>query len=136
LQVVHIADACCEPSTHDQEVTCTVSARRGLQARLDRRALQGTIGPIALREASVVVPGGTAHNSQCDTETVSVNCNANEKAISAGTGWSDDAADRELWTQRLTPVRTGANVTGFRATGGNDSGNGSIFTLYVLCYVG
>ena len=25
-----------------------------------------------------------------------VNCNANEKAISAGTGWSDDADDREL----------------------------------------
>jgi hypothetical protein len=96
----------------------------------------GTIGPIAVRQASVVVPGGTAHNSQCDTETVSVNCNANEKAISAGTGWSDDAADRELWTQRLTPVLTGANVTGFRATGGNDSGNGSTFTLYVLCYVG
>ena len=52
-----------------------------------------------------------------------MNCNANEKAISAGTGWSDDAADRELWTQRMTPLLTGTNVTGFRATGGNDSGN-------------
>ena len=70
------------------------------------------------------------------TRTVSVNCNANEKAISAGTGWSDDADDRELWTQRLTPIVTNNNVTGFRATGGNDSGNSSTFTLYVLCYTG
>ena len=96
----------------------------------------GTIGPISVRQASVVVPGGVAQNSAYDTETVSVNCNPNEKAISAGTGWSDDAADRELWTQRLTPVLTGTSVTGFRATGGNDSGNTSTFTLFVLCYVG
>ena len=82
------------------------------------------------------MPGGVAQNSAYDTETVTVNCNANEKAISAGTGWSDDAADRELWTQRMTPLLTGTNVTGFRATGGNDSGNSSTFTLYVLCYTG
>ena len=51
-------------------------------------------------------------------------------------GWSDDAADRELWTQRLTPIITNNAVTGYRGTGGNDSGNSSTFTLYVLCYVG
>ena len=96
----------------------------------------GTIGPISVRQAGVVVPGGVAQNSAYSTGTVTVNCNANEKAISAGTGWSDDAADRELWTQRLTPLLTGSNVTGYRATGGNDSGNSSTFTLYVLCYVG
>jgi hypothetical protein len=96
----------------------------------------GVIGAIAVRQGSAVVPGGTPQNGAYDTETVSVNCNANEKAISAGTGWSDDAADRELWVQRLTPVLTGTNVTGYRATGGNDSGNTSTFTLYVLCYVG
>jgi hypothetical protein len=67
---------------------------------------------------------------------VTVNCNANEKAISAGTGWSDDTAGRELWTQRLTPIVTNNAVTGYRGTGGNDSGNSSTFTLYVLCYVG
>jgi hypothetical protein len=94
------------------------------------------IGAITVRQGSVAVPGGTAHNSIYDTATVSVNCNPNEKAISAGTGWSDDADDRELWTQRLTPVLTGTNVTGYRATGGNDSGNSSTFTLYVLCYTG
>ena len=65
-----------------------------------------------------------------------MNCNPNEKAISAGTGWSDDAIDRELWTQRITPLLTGTNVTGFRGTGGNDSGNTSTFTFFVLCYVG
>jgi hypothetical protein len=96
----------------------------------------GTIGPITVRQAGVVVPGGVAHNSQYSTGTVTVNCNANEKAISAGTGWSDDAADRELWTQRMTPIITNNAVTGYRGTGGNDSGNSSTFTLYVLCYVG
>ena len=65
-----------------------------------------------------------------------MNCNANEKAISAGTGWSDDADDRELWTQRIDAVLTGTSVIGYRGTGGNDSGNTSTFTLYVLCYVG
>jgi hypothetical protein len=96
----------------------------------------GTIGPITVRQAGVVVPGGVAQNGAYDTETVSVNCNANEKAISAGTGWSDDAADRELWTQRITPIITNNAVTGYRGTGGNDSGNTSTFTLYVLCYTG
>ena len=96
----------------------------------------GLISAISVRQAGVVVPGGVAHNSQYSTQSVTVNCNANEKAISAGTGWSDDAADRELWTQRLTPIITNNAVTGYRATGGNDSGNSSTFTLYVLCYVG
>jgi hypothetical protein len=96
----------------------------------------GVIGAVTVRQGGVVVPGGTAQDGSYDTETVTVNCNANEKAISAGTGWSDDVADRELWTQRMTPLLTGSNVTGFRATGGNDSGNSSTFTLYVLCYSG
>ena len=96
----------------------------------------GVVTAISVRQAGVVVGGGVAHNSQYSTQSVTVNCNANEKAISAGTGWSDDAADRELWTQRLTPIITNNAVTGYRATGGNDSGNSSTFTLYVLCYVG
>ena len=96
----------------------------------------GAIGPVTVRQAGVAVPGGVAQNGAYDTETVTVNCNAGEKAISAGTGWSDDAADRELWTQRITPIVTNNAVTGYRGTGGNDSGNGSTFTLYVLCYTG
>lgn len=96
----------------------------------------GTIGPITVRQAGVVVPGGTAQNGVYGTASVTVNCGQNEKAISAGTGWSDDAPDRELWTQRMTPIVTNNVVTGFRGTGGNDSGNSSTFTLYVLCYTG
>jgi hypothetical protein len=96
----------------------------------------GTIGPVTVRQAGVLVPGGAAQNGAYDTATVTVNCNAGEKAISAGTGWSDDAADRELWTQRITPIVTNNAVTGYRGTGGNDSGNSSTFTLYVLCYTG
>lgn len=96
----------------------------------------GAIGPVTVRQQGVVVPGGVAENGAYDTETVTVNCNAGEKAISAGTGWSDDAPDRELWTQRITPIVTNNSVTGYRGTGGNDSGNSSTFTLYVLCYTG
>ncbi len=99
----------------------------------------GLIGPITVRQDSIVVAGGTGVQVQdgaYSTGTVSVNCNPGEKAISAGTGWSDDAAGRELWVQRLTPVLTNGAVTGYRGTGGNDSGNTSTFTLYVLCYTG
>ncbi len=99
----------------------------------------GTVGPITVRQDSVVVAGGTGAQVQdgaYSTGTVSVNCNPGEKAISAGTGWSDDAAGRELWVQRITPVVTNGAVTGYRGTGGNDSGNTSTFTLYVLCYTG
>jgi hypothetical protein len=99
----------------------------------------GVIGPITVRQDSVVVAGGTGAQVQDGayaTGTVSVNCNPGEKAISAGTGWSDDAAGRELWVQRLTPVLTNGAVTGYRGTGGNDSGNTSTFILYVLCYTG
>jgi len=99
----------------------------------------GVIGPITVRQGTVTVAGGTGAQVQdgaYSTGTVSVNCNPGEKAISAGTGWSDDAAGRELWVQRLTPVLTNDAVTGYRGTGGNDSGNTSTFTLYVLCYTG
>ena len=95
------------------------SLPKARQARRPRRARwpagpAGTIGPITVRQAGVVVPGGVAQNGAYDTETVTVNCNAGEKAISAGTGWSDDAADRELWTQRITPIVTNNAVTGYR----------------------
>ena len=47
-----------------------------------------------------------------------------------------DADDREMWTQRLTPIVVNNAVVGFRGTGGNDSGNTSNFIVYVLCYTG
>ena len=89
-----------------------------------------------MRQAGVVVPGGVAHNSQYSTETVTVNCNANEKAISAGTGWSDDAADRELWTQRHHADRHEQRRHRLPRDGRQRQRQLEHFTLYVLCYVG
>ncbi|MGL6278851.1 MAG: hypothetical protein ACRC50_04770, partial [Gaiella sp.] len=94
----------------------------------------GTIGPITVRQASVAVSGGTAENGAYVTQSISLNCAAGERAISAGTGWSDDDPNLELTVSRMTPVLSGTDVVGFRASGGNDSGQSSTFTLYVLCY--
>jgi hypothetical protein len=65
---------------------------------------------------------------------VSRNCDGNERAISAGTSWSDDAADLELFTGEIEPLLTNNQVTGYLAAGGNDSGQSSTFTVHVLCY--
>ena len=95
----------------------------------------GTIGAITVRSTAVPVEGGTGENGQYITRPAQVLCSAGELAISGGTGWSDDNNDLELFTGRLTPVLNATNqVIGFRATGGNDSGNSSTFTVYALCY--
>jgi hypothetical protein len=95
----------------------------------------GTIGSITVRSSSVGIDGGTKENAQYNTGSAQVLCASGELAISGGTGWSDDASGLELWTGRLTPVLNATNqVTGFRASGGNDSGNDSTFTVYALCY--
>ena len=62
-------------------------------------------------------------------------CDGNERAISAGTSWGDDGADLRLVTQELEPQLNAQNqVIGFVAVGGNDTGESSTFTVYVLCY--
>jgi hypothetical protein len=97
----------------------------------------GTIGAITVRSTAVAVDGGTAPQPNGDyiTRPAQVLCSAGELAISGGTGWSDDNNDLELFTGRLTPVLNATNqVIGFKATGGNDSGNSSTFTVYALCY--
>jgi hypothetical protein len=98
----------------------------------------GTIGAITVRSSSVAVDGqsGTSvENAKYVTRSAQVLCSSGELAISGGTGWSDDSNDLELWTGRLTPVLNATNqVIGFRASGGNDSGNTSTFTVYALCY--
>jgi hypothetical protein len=95
----------------------------------------GTIGAITVRSSNVTIDGGTGENGEYITRSVQALCSSGELAISGGTGWSDDANDRELFTGRLTPVLNTSNqVTGFRAVGGNDSGNSSTFTVYSLCY--
>ena len=94
----------------------------------------GVIGPITVRTASVAVPGGTT-NASYSTRAVQRTCDPGEKAISAGTSWSDDVNDLELTTVWIKPVLDASNsVVGFNGKGGNDSGNNSTFTISVLCY--
>ncbi len=83
----------------------------------------------------MTVSGGVAENAGYNTAQVSRNCEGNERAISAGTGWSDQDTGLELWTAEMRPLLNSSNqVVGFTARGGNDSGNTSTFTIYVLCY--
>jgi hypothetical protein len=96
----------------------------------------GVIGAITVRTASVVVPGGTT-NAAYSTRAVQKTCDPGEKAISAGTSWSDEANDLELTTVWIKPVLDSSSaIVGFSGKGGNDSGNTSTFTLHVLCYKG
>jgi hypothetical protein len=95
----------------------------------------GVIGAITVRSQSTAISGGTAHDGAYITGEATAACQGNERAISGGTGWSDSDAGLELWTGRLTPVTNAQNqVTGFRGSGGNDSGQPSTFTVYSLCY--
>jgi hypothetical protein len=92
------------------------------------------VGAITVRTADIVVEGGTGENSQYVTRSVDRRCESGERAISAGTGWSDDFPDRELVTVWMKPIIENNIVVGFSGKGGNDSGNSSTFTLYVFCY--
>jgi hypothetical protein len=95
----------------------------------------GVIGAVTVRSQSVLIPGGVVENGSYNTAAVTSLCASGERAISGGTGWSDDNAGLELWTQRLTPVLDASNqVIGFRGSGGNDSGSSSTFIVYSLCY--
>jgi hypothetical protein len=100
----------------------------------------GVIGPVTVRQASVTVPGSASDkptpNTLWVTRSVNTNCNSNERAISAGTGWSADADDLELATVYMKPVQSNGVVTGFTAKGANNARDGQdhTFTLYVLCY--
>jgi len=101
----------------------------------------GVVGTVTVRQASVDVPGSASDdptpNTLWTTRTVNVNCNSNERAMSAGTGWSADADNLELATVYMKPVFSGTGpVTGFTAKGANNArdGDNHAFTLYVLCY--
>ena len=95
----------------------------------------GVIGAITVRSTSVSVDNTTPTNSLYATREVQALCSSGELSISGGTGWSDSNNDLELFTGRLTPVLNATNqVIGWRASGGNDSGQSSTFTVYALCY--
>ena len=95
----------------------------------------GVIGAITVRSASISIDNSTPTNGLYATREVQALCSSGELSISGGTGWSDSNNDLELFTGRLTPVLNATNqVIGWRASGGNDSGQSSTFTVYALCY--
>jgi hypothetical protein len=95
----------------------------------------GVVGAITVRTSSKLVDGGTAENGAYNSERVTAMCQGNERAISGGTSWSDDAGGHELMTGELEPQLNAQNqVVGFLGVGLNDSGNGSTFTVHALCY--
>ena len=97
----------------------------------------GVIGAITVRQQSISITGGTAHDGVYNTGEIQSLCAANERAISGGTGWSDSDAGLELFTGRLTPVLDAQNrVVGFLGSGGNDSGQSSTFRVFSLCFTG
>ncbi|MBA3382144.1 MAG: hypothetical protein H0T97_09840 [Actinobacteria bacterium] len=96
----------------------------------------GVIGAITVRTASVSVVDG-ATDGIFNTARVERRCEANERAVSAGTSWGDDGSDLKLVTQELEPLFNPQNqVNGFVAVGGNDTGESSNFTVHVLCFTG
>lgn len=95
----------------------------------------GVIGAITVRTSSTLITGGVAENGALNTARVTSLCQGNERAISAGTSWSDDNANLELYTMELEPQLNPQNqVIGFLGVGGNDSGQNSTFTVHTLCY--
>jgi hypothetical protein len=62
-------------------------------------------------------------------------CGRGERALSAGTSWSQAGPSDNLSTVEVKPVmdRRGV-VMGYQASGANGTGSARVFTLYVLCY--
>lgn len=95
----------------------------------------GLIKTITVRTSSTAISGGVAENGAYNTARVTRLCDGAERAISAGTSWSDDDPGNELVTMELEPLLNAQNqVIGFLGVGGNDSGQSSTFTVHVLCY--
>jgi hypothetical protein len=96
----------------------------------------GVVGAITVRTNAVSVVDG-AIDGVFNTARVERRCEANERAVSAGTSWGDDGADLKLVTQEVEPLLNAQNqVNGFVAVGGNDTGQSSNFTVHVLCFTG
>jgi hypothetical protein len=95
----------------------------------------GVVGPITVRSNSVSVVDTGNDDGTYNTGRIRRDCEGNERAISAGTSWGDDGSDLRLFTQELEPKLNAQNqVIGFEAVGGNNTGESSNFTVYVLCY--
>ena len=93
----------------------------------------GVIGSVTIRSATVSVLGGTTAKPKA--ASVTRQCSPDERAISAGTGWSTTQPNQPLYISYVQPlVNAGGVVTGYQAAGVNGSATARTFTLYVLCY--
>lgn len=92
----------------------------------------GVIGAITVRTGTVAIPDpGPGFGKARVTQL----CSGTERAISAGTSWSDDNVTYELVTSEVAPQSNAQNqVVGFSAVGINNSGQTSTFRVHVLCY--
>jgi hypothetical protein len=94
----------------------------------------GPVGSIRVPTERVLV-NDIAPIGTWTTTNVTQYCYKDERAISAGTGWSSVAAGDKLVTVEMRPiVDAHGNVVGFSARGANDTGTARTFTLYVFCY--
>jgi hypothetical protein len=95
----------------------------------------GGIGAITVRSQAQPIADTTDNDEVYGTAEVSALCNSGELAASGGAGWSDSNSGLELFLGRLRPVTNSSNqVIGFLASGLNDTGQSSTFTVYSLCY--
>ena len=97
----------------------------------------GVIGAITVRTNTISIADAGANTGTFTSGRVERRCEANERAVSAGTSWGDDGANLRLITQELEPLFNPQNqVNGFVAVGSNDTGESSNFTVHVLCFTG
>ena len=96
-------------------------------------------GPIIFREASVVVPAAPGGASRVSSRAVNRNCNPGEKAITAGTRWTNATGvpapdNSDLATVEVNyQSRTGFGVFGATARGANGTNTAQTFTIQVQC---
>jgi hypothetical protein len=96
--------------------------------------LDGVMGDISRRQASIAVPAGpVAGNGLYVTRVVQVRCQPGKHAISGGTSWSSDANQEELMTVYSRPLIENGKPVGWRARGGSDEDEDHVFTVEVLC---
>jgi hypothetical protein len=96
---------------------------------------RGTVGTVTVRTQSTTIADAVDNNEVYGTAEIQALCASGELAISGGATWSDSNPGLELFVGRLTPVLNATNqVTGFLASGLNDTGQTSTFTVSSLCY--
>jgi hypothetical protein len=131
--------------TNSRLATNSVTARNVVKNTIGTRELgpfqvrSRNYGPITFRTASVVVPAAPPGANAVSTRAVSRNCNAGEKAVSAGTRWSNAAGQSLPDNTNVATVevnyqsRTGFGVFGATARGANATNAAQTFTIQVQC---